>query len=130
VRQHANGARASPALSLTLRARADGVGPAFYPAVLYDLPVSQLSVYVNRSSVAAFTCPMGQSLFQPAVWPGAPKPASNGSFAGVHYFFEGVPKPECNASETCAACILGGANQMVRARPCAHCSKRFRFSRS
>ena len=97
------------------------MGPAFYPAVLTDLPVSQLSVYVNRSTVAAFTCPMGQSLFQPAVWPGAPAPASNGSFAGVHYFFEGVPTPDCNASETCAACILAGPNQMVRARALAPC---------
>ena len=117
-----------PALALTPCARADGVGPAFYPAVLYDLPVSQLSVYVNLSSVAAFSCPLGQSLFQPAIWPGAPKPASNGSFAGVHYFFEGVPKPECNASETCAACILAGANQMVRAA--ASCALPFRVSRS
>jgi hypothetical protein len=99
---------------MSLPALADGVGPAFYPAVLYDLPLSQLSVYVNRSAVAAFTCDMGQSLFQPAVWPGAPKPATNGSFASVHYFVQGVPKPECNTTNTCAACILGGVNQMVR----------------
>ena len=102
---------------VSLPALVDGVGPAFYPTTLYDLPFSQLSVYVNTSAVAAFTCPLGQSLFQPAVWPGAPGPASNGSFAGVHYFLEGVPKPECNASETCASCILGGVNQMVRHAP-------------
>ena len=102
---------------VTLPALAGGVGPAFYPATMSDLPLSQLSVYVNRSAVAAFTCPLGQSLFQPAVWPGAPAPASNGSFAGVHYFVEGVPKPECNVSDTCAACILGGVNQLVRPRP-------------
>ena len=124
MRQHAKFAL-RPARALTPLACADGLGPAFYPAVLYDLPVSQLSVYVNRSAVAAFTCPMGQSLFQPAVWPGAPKPASNGSFAGVHYFFEGVPKPYCNASETCAACILAGANQMVRAASILPSSLRF-----
>ena len=82
-----------------------------------------MSVYVNRSSVAAFTCNLGQSLFQPALWPGAPAPASNGSFAGVHYFIEAVPKPECNASETCAACILGGVSQIVRILPpCMPCS--------
>ena len=99
------------------RVHAGGFGPAFYPSALYDLPLSQLSVYVNRSAVAAFACDLGQSLFQPAIWSGAPAPASNGSLAGVAYFIEGVPKPECNASATCAACILGGVNQMVRRRP-------------
>jgi hypothetical protein len=99
---------------MSLPALSDGVGPPFYPAVMYDLPLTQLSVYVNRSAVAAFTCPLGQSLFNPAVWPGAPAPASNGSFAGVHYFVQGVPRPECNVTDTCAACILGGVGQMVR----------------
>ncbi len=94
----------------TLPAMAGGVGPPYYPKGMSDLDASTLTVYTDRAPVAAFECAMSQSLFQPPTWAGAPAPSGGGNFSAVHYFLQGAPKPECNASETCAACITANPN--------------------
>ncbi len=75
-----------------------------------------MSVYVNLSAVSAFYCDLGQSLFQPLAWPGAPVPVaalvntSAADFSATHRFLHARPTELCAASATCAACIEAGVH--------------------
>jgi hypothetical protein len=98
------------------RCVAGGLGPAYYPSVMADMETSSMSVYVNRSAVSAFYCDLGQSLFQPLAWPGAPVPVaallntSAADFTATHRFLHARPTDVCAASATCAACIEAGVH--------------------